>query len=224
LHSHGELGASVCIWKQGKQWLSLADGWRDREETQPWTAATPVLFWSATKGLTAACVLHVLQEHALDPNITRVVEVWPEFAQNGKERVTIAQLMSHQAGLSVLTNPVAVWDYELVVQALAAEAPNWPPGEGHGYHPRTFGFLMDELVRRTERGASEGVLAETFAEPSRLDVWIGVPDEMVSEVAPVFPAKTPPPKGDLFYSEFFRSGSFTAQAFTSPRGFIRRRP
>jgi len=215
---HGELGASVCVWKQGKQWLSLADGWRDREETQPWTAATPVLFWSATKGLTAACVLHVLQERALDPNITRVVEVWPEFAQNGKEHVTIAQLMSHQAGLSVLTNPVAVWDYELVVQALAAEAPNWPPGEGHGYHPRTFGFLMDELVRRLSGEPVKTYWRRRFAEPLGLDVWIGVPDEMVSEVAPVFPAKTPPPKGDLFYSEFFRSGSFTAQAFTSPRG------
>ena len=123
---HGELGASVCIWREGKQWVSLADGWRDRERTQPWTADTPVLFWSATKGLTAACVLHALQEHALDPNTTRVAEVWPEFAQSGKDRVTIAQLMSHQAGLSVLSDPVAVWDYELVVQALAAEAPHWP--------------------------------------------------------------------------------------------------
>jgi CubicO group peptidase (beta-lactamase class C family) len=215
---NGELGASVCAWKNGEQVLSLADGWRDREKTQPWTEETPVLFWSATKGLTAACVLHALQERALDPITTKVAEIWPEFAQNGKERITIAELMSHQSGLSVLSNPVGVWDYELVVAALAAEAPHWPPGEGHGYHPRTFGFLMDELVRRLAGVPVKTYWRQIFADPLGLDVWIGVPDEMVANVAPVFPAKTLPPRNDLFYREFYQSGSFTAQAFTSPRG------
>jgi CubicO group peptidase (beta-lactamase class C family) len=215
---HGELGASVCVWKDGRELLSLAQGWRDRERTQPWNEHTPVLFWSATKGLTAACVLHTLQEHSLDPNTTRVAEVWPEFAQNGKERVTIAELMSHQAGLSVLSKPVAVWDYDAVVQALAAEPPHWPHGHGHGYHPRTFGFLMDELIRRLSRVPVKTYWRERFAIPLGIDVWIGVPEEMVADVAPVFPARTSPPKDDLFYREFFQSGSFTAQAFTSPRG------
>ena len=206
------------MWRGGEQWLSLANGWRDREKTQPWSEETPVLFWSATKGLTAACVLHALQERALDPNVTRVADVWPEFAQRGKERITIAQLMSHQAGLPVLSRPIAVWDYELVVEALAAEAPHWPPGEGHGYHPRTFGFLMDELVRRLAGVPVKTYWRDHFAGPLGLDVWIGVPEEMVGDVAPVFPARTLPPKDDLFYAEFYRSGSFTAKAFTSPRG------
>src|SRR4030095_9215320 len=84
-----ELGASVSVWRDGAEILSLADGWCDRERRQPWTADTPVLFWSVTKGLSAACLLHALQENGLDPNATRVSEVWPEFAQNGKERITI---------------------------------------------------------------------------------------------------------------------------------------
>jgi CubicO group peptidase (beta-lactamase class C family) len=218
LENLGELGASVSVWRRGEQVLSLAGGWRDRERTKAWREETPVLFWSATKGLTAACVLHALQEHSLDPNATRVAEVWPEFAQNGKDRVTIAELMSHQAGLSLLSQPVAVWDYELVVEALAAESPHWSPGQGHGYHPRTFGFLMDELIRRIAGVPVKVYWRKQFAEPLGIDVWIGVPDEMVADVAPVFPARTPPPKEDIFYSELFRSGSFTAQAFTSPRG------
>lgn len=214
----GELGASVSVWQGGREIANLGSGWCDREQTRPWTAEIPVLFWSATKGLAAACVLHVLQERELDPVNVKVAELWPEFAQAGKESVTVAELMSHQAGLSVLTEPIEVWDYERVVAALAAETPHWDLGGGHGYHPRTFGFLMDELVRRTAGVSLKEYWRRTFAEPLEIDVWVGVPESEVERVAPVFPAKTSPPKGDLFYQEFFRSGSFTARAFTSPRG------
>lgn len=214
----GELGASVSIWEHGREVASLGSGWCDREHTKPWTIETPVLFWSATKGLAAACVLHALQERQFDPLSVKVAEIWPEFAQSGKETVTVAQLMSHQAGLSVLTEAVEVWDYDRVVAALAAEVPHWDLGDGHGYHPRTFGFLMDELIRRMSGKPMREYWRHTFAEPLGIDVWIGVPEEEVERVAPVFPAKTIPPKTDLFYQEFFRSGSFTARAFTSPRG------
>lgn len=213
-----ELGASVSVWVEGKEIASLGAGWCDRERTKPWTAETPVLFWSATKGLAAACVLHTLQERGLDPNLTRVAEVWSEFAQEGKDAVSIAELMSHQAGLPVLTEPVEVWNYERVIESLAAEAPHWRLGDGHGYHPRTFGFLMDELVRRLSGLRLGEYWRQHFAEPLQIPVWIGVPPKLLDRVAPVFPARTAPPKNDLFYQEFFKSGSFTARAFTSPRG------
>ncbi|MEQ1860076.1 MAG: serine hydrolase domain-containing protein [Chthoniobacteraceae bacterium] len=213
---HDELGASVSVWQDGREVLSLADGWRDRDRTQPWDADTPVLFWSATKGLAAACVLRALGER--DPMTTRVAEVWPEFAQAGKERVTVAELMSHRAGLSALAEPIEVWDYDRIVVALAAEPPHWPLGEGHGYHPRTFGFLMDELVRRLTGAPLREYWRAHFAEPLGLDVWIGVPADMADGVAPVFPARTAPPTGDLFYTQFLTAGSFTARAFASPRG------
>ncbi len=214
----GELGASVCVWSGGQEVLSLAAGWCDREHTQPWTAETPVLFWSATKGMAAACLLHALQEAGLGLE-TRVAEVWPEFAQRGKNRITIAEVMSHQAGLSALSEPVSVMDYDAVVAALAAEPPHWPAGEGHGYHPRTFGFLLDEILRRTTNGTPlREYWCTHFANPLALDLWIGVPPEMVPHVAPVFPARTAPPKGDEFYTAFLTAGSFTAQSFVSPRG------
>lgn len=212
----GELGASVSVWRDGKEVLSLSGGWRDREQTQPWTAETPVLFWSATKGLAAACVLRALG--GCDPLTTRVAEVWPEFAQAGKERVTIAELMSHRAGLSALSEPIEVWDYERIIAALAAEPPHWPLGEGHCYHPRTFGFLMDELVHRLTGETLRDYWRAHFAEPLGIEAWIGVPREMVDRVAPVFPARVSPPKGDLFYTQFLTVGSFTARSFTSPRG------
>lgn len=215
---YGELGASVSVWQHGREIISLAQGWRDREQTQPWENTTPVLFWSATKGLAASCLLHALSAQSLDPITTRVAELWPEFAQNGKDRVTVAELLSHQAGLSALSTPIEVWDYPRIVAALAAEAPHWPLGEGHGYHPRTFGFLVDELVRRVTKQPVRDYWREQFGEPLGIDVWIGVPPESIDRVAPVFPARTAPPKGDTFYTQFLTSGSFTARAFTSPRG------
>ena len=215
---HGELGASVSVWRDGVELLSLASGWCDRERTQPWTAETPVLFWSATKGLSAACLLHALDAHGLGLE-TRVAELWPEFAQGGKERLTVAEVMSHRAGLSALSQPVSVMDFDAVVAALAAETPHWRAGEGHGYHPRTFGFLLDEILRRVTGGTTLRDYWRTiFADPLALDLWIGVPPEIVSRVAPVFPARTAPPKGDEFYTAFLTAGSFTAQAFVSPRG------
>ena len=216
--AHDELGASLSIWQHGREVLSLAGGWRDRQETVPWTAETPVLFWSATKGLAAACVLHACQEHRV-PLTTRVAELWPEFAAADKERITLAELLSHRAGLSALTNQVSVLDYGAVVRALAHETPHWMPGDGHGYHPRTFGFLLDEVLRHIGGGmALREYWRASFAEPLGLDVWIGVPADRVEEIAPVFPTKNALPGGDLFYQAFQQAGSFTARSFTSPRG------
>lgn len=212
-----ELGASASVWQHGREVLTLAGGFRDREKTQPWTAGTPVLFWSATKGLASACLLHACAARGVSLQ-QRVCEVWPDFAAAGKERVTIAELLSHRAGLPSLTEPVPVTDYDAVVAALAREAPHWPLGEGHGYHPRTFGFLLDELGRRIAGRTLREYWCEHFANPLDVDLWIGVPPERADEVAPVFPARTMPPAGDLFYTAFLTAGSLTARSFASPRG------
>ncbi len=211
----GELGASVCVWRDGREVLSLAAGWKDRQQTEPWNEGTMVLVWSATKGPAAACVLHACQEHGIVPT-TLVAEVWPEFAQAGKERVTMAEMLSHRAGVPAIAAPVL--DHAAVAAALAAQAPEWPLGEGHGYHPRTFGFLADEVVRRIA-GVRLGEYWRThFAEPLAIDFWIGLPAERANEPASVFPAKSSPPKGDPFYAAFLTPGSLTSRAFSSPHG------
>ncbi len=216
--AHGELGASVSVWKDGREIVSLAGGFKDRQHEHAWNEETMVLFWSATKGLAAACLLHVCQEHSIALT-TPVAEVWPEFAQAGKEHVTIAQLLSHQAGLAALATPAPVMDHEAVAAALAASAPAWPLGDGHGYHPRTFGFLVDETLRRITKGRTlRDYWCAEFAEPLGLEVWIGLPPERVHEPASIFPAKNSPPKGDPFYVAFLTPSSLTARAFASPRG------
>jgi CubicO group peptidase (beta-lactamase class C family) len=212
----GELGASVSIWHDGCEVLSLAGGWVDRQRTIPWTNQTPVLVWSATKGPAAACVLHAMQERGATLD-TRVADVWPEFAQAGKERTTLAQALSHQAGIPVLDRKVSVFDHEAVASAIAAQRPHWPPGSAHGYGPRLFGFLLDELVRRISGRTLAEYWRRTFAEPLDLDFWIGVPPDMVASVAPVYPPKSASPK-DRFYTAFVTPESFTLRAFASPEG------
>jgi len=218
--TYEELGASVCVWHKGREIVSLAGGFKDRQHEHAWNEETMVLFWSATKGLAAACLLHACQEYEIELT-TPVAEVWPEFAQAGKDRVTIAELLSHQAGLAALATPAPVMDHAAVAAALAAAAPAWPLGEGHGYHPRTFGFLVDETLRRITQGRTlrEYWCAE-FAEPLGLEVWIGLPPERVHEPASIFPTKTSPPKGDEFYTAFLTPASLTSRAFASPRGLF----
>jgi CubicO group peptidase (beta-lactamase class C family) len=213
----GELGASVCVWRDGAEVLSLAAGWKDRPQTQPWDAGTMVLVWSATKGPAAASVLHACQEHGIAPT-TAVAEVWPEFAQAGKERVTIAELLSHRAGLPAISVEAPVLEHATVAAALAEHAPEWPLGGGHGYHPRTFGFLADEVVRRVAGMPLEEYWRTHIAEPLGIEFWIGLPAERVNEPSSVFPAKVSPAKGDPFYTAFLTPGSLTSRAFSSPRG------
>ncbi len=214
----GELGAAVSIWHEGEPLLDLQGGFRDAQRETAWTSDTLVLFWSATKGLGSACLLHVLQEHGI--GLERpVAEFWPEFAQAGKERITLAQLLSHQAGLAALDQPVEVTDYAAVIRALEMQKPLWPPGTAHGYHARTFGFLLDELVRRIDSRPLSQYWREIFAQPVGLDLWIGLPAAENIRVATIYAARAssaPPP--DDFYRALATPGTIQRQAFTSPRG------
>jgi CubicO group peptidase (beta-lactamase class C family) len=214
----GELGAAVSVWQNGKPILNLYGGFRGARREKPWSADTLVLVWSATKGIGSACLLHVLQEHNIDIN-QRVAEVWPEFAQAGKEKITLAQLLSHQAGLCAVDRRVDVIDYDAVIQALEAQQPLWLPGTAHGYHARTFGFLLDELVRRIARKALSDYWQEIFARPLNLDLWIGLPEKENPRVATMYAAKSgKPPEPKQFYRDLATPGTLARKAFTSPHG------
>lgn len=215
----GELGAAVSIWQDGESILELQGGFCDAQRDHPWTNDTVVLIWSATKGLGSACLLHALQEKSLELSLP-VSKLWPEFGQADKAAITIAQLVSHQAGLSALDDSIDVLDYEAVIKALERQAPIWPPGAEHGYHARTFGFLIDELVRRVAGETISQYWRRVFAEPLGLQIWIGLPSGVNDRVATVYAAKlghalpTPP----RFYEELTTPGTLVRRTFTSPRG------
>ncbi len=214
----GELGAAISIWQDGGSLLELHGGFCDARREKPWRSDTLVLVWSATKGIGSACLLHVLQEHKLDLS-RRVAEFWPEFAQNGKNEITIAQLVSHAAGLCALDENADITDYMAVVRSLEKQAPLWAPGQSHGYHARTFGFLLDELTRRVSGSSISAYWREVFAEPLALDFWIGLPAELNSRCATIYPAKTAPsPEPLKFYRDLTTPGTLQRKTFTSPYG------
>src|SRR5262245_27164301 len=218
LDKRGELGAAVSVWQNGKPIVDLYGGFCDASRERPWTADTFVLVWSATKGIGSACVLHALQQQKIELD-RRVAEFWPEFARADKDKITLGQLLSHQAGLCALDQRVDALDYARVIRALEAQAPLWPPGTAHGYHARTFGFLLDELGRRITGKTLSKYWQENFAGPLDLDFWIGLPESENARVATVYAAKSgKPPEPKQFYADLVTPGTLARKTFTSPHG------
>ena len=214
----GELGAAVSIWQNGEPILDLYGGCRDSRRERRWDADTIVLVWSATKGIGSACLLHALQECEIAV-ARRVAEFWPEFAQNGKSEITIAQLLAHSAGLCALDEPADVLDYAAVIRALEKQAPLWPPGTAHGYHARTFGFLLDELVRRIAGISLAQYWRKNLADPLALDFWIGLPNELNDRVATMYAPKAGRGAAPAqFYRDLATPGTLQRKTFTSPHG------
>lgn len=214
-----EVGAAVSIWEDGREVVSLHQGWMDAARSRPWEHDTMVLVWSATKGLSSACMLHALEGAGLDLS-ARVSDFWPEFARNGKAHLTIAEIASHRAGLAALDDKTATLvDHASVVAAVENQAPLWELGAGHGYGPRTYGFIVDEIVRRLSgRSLSEYWRAE-FAEPLGLDFWIGVPREHHERIAQMLAARAGCGDAESAFTEAMATpGSLTREAFTSPAG------
>ena len=216
-----EVGAALCVFEEGEEVVSLQGGFRDTGRSEPWDESTMVLVWSATKAPSSACALQAI--HAAGLNLeTPVAEFWPEFAQAGKERLTLGHVMTHRAGLCALDDPSAnLLNRESVVRAIERQRPQLPPEAGPAYSPRVFGFLLDEIVRRLADGESLGARwRRIFAEPLGLDFWIGLPEGEHHRVASILaPRPAPPaPADELFLKAFTDPSSLTRRSFASPTG------
>jgi CubicO group peptidase (beta-lactamase class C family) len=215
----GELGASVSVFKGEEEILNLSHGHADREKTRPWTAETLVPVWSATKGPAAVACLCALDDTKL-PLHAPVCEVWPGFAGGGKERMSFLHVLSHTAGLFALDRPTDIQDYAAVVQALEEQVPLFPIGTRQAYHARTFGFLVDEIVRRiTGAGSLGDYFHERIAKIMNLEFWIGLPRDLMPRVATLYPGKMRAGAAqDPFLLALNTKGSPAQRAFASPSG------
>ncbi len=215
----GEVGASVSVHLQGVEVLHLSQGWTTKDQSTAWTEDTLVPVWSATKGPASVACLCALEEAGVALE-DKVSQAWPEFAGGGKGDVTFRQLLSHTAGLSALDAPVPMQDHAAVIAALERQTPAFPPGTRQAYHARTFGFLLDEVVRRVTGASSLGpYFHERLAEPMGLDFWIGLPAECMPRVATLYPGKMRPGLSqEAFFQAYNTKGSLTQRTFASPSG------
>ncbi len=174
---HGDIGAAVCVYRDGRPVVDLWGGVADPDEHRPWARDTLQLVYSATKGATATVAHLLAQRGALDLDAP-VAGYWPEFAANGKADIPVRWLLSHRAGVVALDDPVPLAQalaWQPMVAALAAQRPAWPPGTAHGYHGRTFGWLVGEVIRRVSGRTPGRFFAEEIAAPLGLDFFIGLP-------------------------------------------------
>ena len=180
-----ERGMALCVQVGGETVVDLWAGVADKDGQQAWHSDTILNLFSCTKTFTAVTALQLVGEGKLELDVP-VARYWPEFAAAGKDKVTLRHLLSHQAGLPALRQMLpaeALYDWQTMTAALAAEQPWWALGEGHGYAPITYGWLVGEVLRRVEgRGPGESIVART-ATPLGLDFHVGLADEEFDRVA-----------------------------------------
>jgi CubicO group peptidase (beta-lactamase class C family) len=184
-----EVGASFAATVNGELVVDLWGGHADAARTKPWRRDTIVNVFSTTKAMAALC-LHQLADRGRVDLDAPVARCWPEFAQAGKGALPVHYLLSHRAGLAALRAPLpteALWDWQRMTDALAAETPWWEPGSRSGYHAMTYGFLVGEVLRRCDGRTLGAFFRDEVAGPLGADFWIGLPaseDVRVAELVP----------------------------------------
>jgi CubicO group peptidase (beta-lactamase class C family) len=175
----GELGAACSVYYKGEKVVDLWGGVRNKETGEPWQEDTMVLVFSSTKGI-ASMAVAVAHSHGIFDYDERVATYWSEFAQNGKKNVTVRQLLSHQAGVCAIDEPLdfdKLADPDKLASALAKQKPAWEPGTKHGYHGISLGWYESELVRRVD--PKHRTIGQFFhdevAKPLGIEFYIGVP-------------------------------------------------
>ncbi|MBM9463291.1 beta-lactamase family protein [Aeromicrobium sp. YIM 150415] len=213
LDSGEELGGAIAVNLDGETVVDLWGGHRDAARTLAWERDTIVNVWSTTKEITALAVLMCVDRGLIDLDAP-VARYWPEFAQNGKDAVTVRQLMSHTSGVSGWEQPFVVtdmYDWDTATSRLAEQAPWWEPGTASGYHANNQGHLLGEVIRRTDGRMLKQFVAEEIAAPLEVDLQIGAQPEDDDRIAEIVP---PPPLP--FDLESLDPDSPVVKTFTGP--------
>ena len=185
-----EVGAACCVYHRGEKVVDLWGGVRNKATGEPWEEDTMALVYSATKGLAAMTLALAHSRGWLDYDAL-VCKYWPEFAQNGKEKITVRQLLAHQAGLFAFDEPVdrsVVANLDRLAEVMARQKPAWEPGTRQAYHAITLGFYESELLRRIDpQHRSLGqFFQDEIATPLGLDFYIRLPESIPdSRLAPL---------------------------------------
>lgn len=191
-----EVGAACSIVLDGRTVVDVWGGWRNGAKSKPWDAPTTVCMMSVAKGITAICFNMLIDRGLVDPNAL-VIEYWPEYGRNGKEKTLVRHFLDHTAAVPVLTTnplwPGAMFEREAIVKALEQQEPLWEIGTKAAYHVHHQGFLLGEIMRRVTGKTVGPFLREQVATPLKAEYYIGgmtdAEQSFVAEVMPNMEAK-----------------------------------
>ncbi|MCX7366231.1 MAG: serine hydrolase [Alphaproteobacteria bacterium] len=204
---HGEVGASVCVTLGGETVVDMWGGIADTATRTPWNSDTVTVVFSCTKAATALCAHMLASRGKLDIEAP-VAELWPEFAQKGKERVTTRMMLDHSSAVPALRaelKDVAIYDWAYMARRLAEEEAFWPPGTRNGYHGFTYGWTVGEMVRRASGKSLGAFFQDEVARPLGIDYWIGLPEEIEPRFAPCMPYVYKPEHSDMPFMHDLRT-------------------
>lgn len=219
----GEVGAACAVYHRGEKVVDLWGGYRNLKQRLPWQKDTLVLVFSTTKGM-AGMALAVAHSQGLFEYDAPIARYWPEFAQQGKQSITVRHLLSHQAGLPAVEPPLntqLIADLDRLAEVLARQKPEWEPGTRHGYHGATLGWYEGELIRRVDpRRRSLGqFFQDEVARPLAIEFYIGlpssVPDDRIAVILDYHPLRTLLHLNKMpwpLVKAMFTPGSLTARA------------
>ncbi len=212
-----ELGAGFAATIDGELIVDIRGGWRERRQETPWTEETIACVYSTGKAVLALLVAREVSNGRLDYNAP-VAQYWPEFAANGKDKITLGQAVSHQDGLVAFpdgTPPETYLDWDAACAVIAEMTPLWTPGTANGYHPQTFGFIAGELLRRVT-GATVGAILRDLGADKGVDVYCGLSPAEIARVAPMQKPPQAPDLGEI--NEFKKLAFLTRSAIPSRAG------
>lgn len=228
----GEIGAALCVHRRGERIVDLWGGVADREAARPWEADTPIVVFSCTKGLVAACFLALQDRGGLDLDAP-IRRLWPEFAGRGRDAVTTRMLLNHRSGLCAIDRPLSLADLadtDRTEAALLDQEPLWEPGSDQGYHAISYGLYAQAVFRRAAGRTLGQFLAEELTGPLGADVWLGLPEVIRPRLARLYPtarlqglgavlAQLPRdnPEGRMYRDVLLRRRSPSARAVGNPR-------
>jgi len=185
----GEVGAAVSIYSDNQKVVDLWAGHLDAQQQRALSPHSLFTVWSLGKAVAALCVLQLVDADKLQLNDT-VATHWPEFAQGDKAAITVAELLSHRAGLVAVDTVLApgAWaDWPQYVRALEQQTPWWPSGERHGYHVHSYGFLLGELLHRVDGRTIAQYVQDEICQPLGIDFFYGVDDSALGRIADNIP-------------------------------------
>ncbi len=191
-----ELGVQVCAYHRGRRFVDVAAGFSDPQRQHRVDYDTLFNIWSVSKAITAT-LLHIQADRGLIAYDAPIADYWPEFAARGKAAITVRHALMHRSGLPQMPDgmtPERIVDWDWMTAQIADLEPMAGPGEKPMYQALSFGWIIGELIRRTDPAGRDvnTFLQEEVNRPLGIDgLWLGVPDSELPKIATMVDAMPP---------------------------------